>query len=552
MNVFDTVLVKKPKKSKFNLSHEVKTTTFAGTLTPFLCTEVLPNENFKISTEAFIKAAPLVAPLMHRVNLKIEYWYVPNRIIFPKWDKYINPVTPQDEALRLPHFRFVPKECMFTGTLWDYLGLPSITGTRDLTLEENSCGINALPFLAYQMIYNEFYRDPNMQSVVELPHEVNPLYDGDIGRVFEIRSEQYKSLLDLRRRCWEKDYFTTAQPDVQRGDDVMLNMSGEATFNLEIPSLVNSPRTMGASDSRVPLPNGGYIEANGTGDFFEVFDANGVSQGGFTSYTKAQEVAYRTQIEMESGISINDLRELNTLQKYKEKLQLAGTRYKDWLLTFFGITSQDSRLQRPQFLGGGRVPLSVGETFQTSETTTASPQGTQSGNFFGLSQTPYAKFYVPEHGYIIGILSVIPRTSYYQGVPRHFTKFDRFDFALPMFANLGEQDVKRTEIFAGDASQLMYYLRNTERGGLFGYQQRYAEYKYIPSTVHGAFRDSLESWQWSRKFENMPQLGSDFLECRPDSRPFAVEGASTEQFYIQLYNHVTAIRPLPRIAQPKL
>lgn len=569
MGVFDTVLVRKPKKSRFNLNHSVLLTCNAGYEVPFMCQEAIPGDVFKISSEVLVKAAPLIAPLMHQVNLKVEFWYVPNRLVFPKWENYINPKDDNDEALKLPQVYNLDSNYVKPGTLWDYLGLPTpFANGMDVALRENQhYGINALPFLAYQMIWNEFYRDPNMQSPIKLPSDINPFYDGDIRKVYE-NNEEYYELFNLRKRCWEKDYFTTAQPDVQRGDDVMLNMSGNATFNVE-----NFPQASGPNTYHIQNPQGGenipigtagigqngsivpYVDGSGKTVGWQVLDSNGRSVGGVQSYQQAvsQLQQLSGHIDMDSGISINDLRELNVLQKYKERLQLAGTRYIDWLKAFFGVYSSDARLQRPQFLGGGRVPLTIGETLQTSQTTDTSPQGTRTGNFYALSSTPSAKYKVEENGYIIGVLCVIPRTSYYQGIPRHFTKFDRYDFAIPMFANLGEQPVRRTELFVKDTTWLQGALRFQTKGGLFGYQQRYAEYKSIPSSIHGLFRTSLDSWHWARKFENMPVLGKDFLACDPDYRPFAIEDENLdEHFYIELYNHVTAVRPLPKIAVPQL
>ena len=569
MGVFDTVLVRKPKKSRFNLNHSVLLTCNAGYEVPFMCQEAIPGDVFKISSEVLVKAAPLIAPLMHQVNLKVEFWYVPNRLVFPKWENYINPKDENDEALKLPQVYRLPIDAVKPGTLWDYLGLPTpFANGMEINISENrSYGINALPFLAYQMIWNEFYRDPNMQSPIKLPADINPFYDGNIKTVYE-DNDEYLELFNLRKRCWEKDYFTTAQPDVQRGDDVMLNMSGNATFNVENFPQPSGPNTYHIQNAQggtdIPIgqtglgPNGRivpYVDGAGKTVGWQVQDSNGNNVGGVQSYQQAlsQVQQLSGNIDMDSGISINDLRELNVLQKYKERLQLAGTRYIDWLKAFFGVYSSDARLQRPQFLGGGRVPLTIGETLQTSQTTDTSPQGTRTGNFYALSSTPSAKYKVEENGYIIGVLCVIPRTSYYQGIPRHFTKFDRYDFAIPMFANLGEQPVRRTELFIRDGVELNGLLDFNRKGGLFGYQQRYAEYKSIPSSIHGLFRTSLDSWHWARKFENTPVLGKDFLACDPDYRPFAIEDENLdEHFYIELYNHVTAVRPLPKIAMPQL
>lgn len=549
---FNSFFVRKPKKSKFNLSHEVKLTANAGLEIPFLCQEVLPGDTWKMTTEALVKAAPLVAPLMHQVNLKVEFFYCPFRLVWPSWEHYINPTEDKHKSLQLPVFLSVPKHLTRSSTLWDYLGLPTLDAHLDLP--RDSCGINALPFMVYQKIWNDYYCDPNLGIPTPLPMDDNYFYHGHID------TEVYYDLLTLQRRCWEKDYFGTAQPDVQRGDDVMLNMSGNATFDTSITT-DGGPTTVHVQDpsgnESIQVPSSGFQivpRANNAG--FEIKNSAGTTSYGVVqtysqAFTRVQQLSGK--IEMDSGISINDLRELNTLQRYLERLQLAGTRYTDWLKAMFGETDDDLRLDRPKFIGGGRVPLSIGETLQTSQTTDTSPQGTRTGNFFALASTPSAKYHCKEAGIIMGMLCVIPRTSYYQGIPRQFTKFDRFDFALPMFANLGEQDVKMTELFGASSAYLRTALKNDNRGYLFGYQQRYAEYKYIPSTVHGDFRDSLLSWTWPRKFDGTPKLSSEFLECNPDYNPFAIEDEEqTDHFYIQLYNHINAVRPLPLVSTPKL
>lgn len=542
-DVYSSVLVNKPPRSKFNMSHRNVMSLHAGEIVPFLLAEAMPGDVWSVSAEMLIKAAPLIAPIMDQVNCKVEFWKVYNRLVFPKWKNYINPVTEDDSRLVLPYIDKAVSQATASGSLWDYLGLPSI-GRYYRTLP-NGVGINALPFLAYQLVWNEFYRDPNLQNELLLPHQIDPFYHGAVSSVFTnggyTEDDYLNNVLVVRNRCWEKDYFTTAQPDVQRGDDVMLNLSGNAIFNTNFDNFDAFVRADGMAGSDWLSQPLAVREPN------EVATAN--SAGGLSQlYARLNgDVQFDGSINMESGISINDLRELSTLQRYKERLQLIGDRYVDYLLGMYGVRSSDASLQRPQYVGGGRVRVSVGEVLQNSESTPESPQGNQSGQFFALSSTPRCHTFFEEAGYLIGVLTIMPRTSYYQGVPRQFQKRDRFDFALPIFANLGEQPVHLSELFTPTPDSISTYKNET-----FGYQQRYAEYKSIPSSVHGAMRDSLDFWHWSRKFSNTPALGSKFVECNPDKRIFAVIDENIEEFYAFHYLNAVVSRELPRVAVPTL
>lgn len=542
-DVYSSVLVNKPPRSKFNMSHRNVMSLHAGEIVPFLCVEAMPGDVWSVSAEMLIKAAPLIAPIMDQVNCKVEFWKVYNRLVFPKWKNYINPVTEDDSKLVLPYINTAPKITTANGSLWDYLGLPTLN-QRYNTLP-NGVGINALPFLAYQLVWNEFYRDPNLQDELLLPHQIDPFYHGAVQPVYlqngYTDGDYNTNVLAVRNRCWEKDYFTTAQPDVQRGDDVMLNMSGNAIFNTNFDNFDAQVIADGMSNpnwTNTPLktriPN-------------EVGVENSV-QGVSSLYARLKgDVSFNGPINMESGISINDLRELSTLQRYKERLQLIGDRYVDYLLGMYGVRSSDASLQRPQYVGGGRVRVSVGEVLQNSESTPESPQGNQSGQFFALSSTPRCHTFFEEAGYLIGVITIMPRTSYYQGVPRQYQKRDRFDFALPIFANLGEQPVYLSELFTPSPDSVSTYKNIT-----FGYQQRYAEYKSIPSSVHGSMRGSLDFWHWSRKFTDAPALGSKFVECSPDKRIFAVIDENIEEFYAFHYLNAVVSRELPRVAVPTL
>lgn len=252
--------------------------------------------------------------------------------------------------------------------------------------------------------------------------------------------------------------------------------------------------------------------------------------------------------------TINELREAFQLQKWLERNMRNGSRYIESILAHFGVKSSDARLQRPEYLGGGKSPVVISEVLQTSGTTTQeidplynSPQGNMAGHAVSAGQTNYFKKFFEEHGFIIGIMSIMPRTSYQQGIPRIFNKFDKFDYFWPEFAHLGEQEVKNQELYFDTSA-------TQKNDDTFGYQSRYAEYRYIPSSVAGDFRDNLLFWHLGRKFENVPSLGEAFITADPQNngweRIFAVQDAEVHKIWVQMIHKVKAVRPMPVFADP--
>ena len=246
----------------------------------------------------------------------------------------------------------------------------------------------------------------------------------------------------------------------------------------------------------------------------------------------------------ELGVSINDLRTSNALQRWFERNARSGSRYIEQILSHFGVRSSDARLQRPQFLGGGRTPISVSEVLQTSSTDSTSPQANMAGHGISAGVNHGFKRYFEEHGYIIGIMSIRPRTGYQQGVPKDFRKFDNMDFYFPEFAHLGEQVIKNEEVY------LQQYSASNDE--VFGYTPRYAEYKYSMNEVHGDFRGNMAYWHLNRIFNEKPNLNTAFVECNPSNRVFATAETSDDKYWIQLYQDVKALRLMPKYGTPIL
>lgn len=539
-NIFNSIRLKRPRRNVFYLSYENKLTANAGELVPIMCKPVVPGDKFRVNTEMLVRLAPLVAPMMHRVDVFTHYFFVPNRLLWNQWEDFITkgvdgtgvPAFPKI-ALRADWVNPTSAAALLSdGSLWDYLGLPTIGGFNGIAFPERSPNsvippvgyeVSALPFRAYQLIYNEYYRDQNLTQPIDFT-----LDGGLVTNVTEVMS-----LLTLRRRAWEKDYFTSALPWVQRGPDVTVPVNNNSG-SLDVV-LKDSPH---ADVYHVPgttaFPKDGALRS---------ISGALVIGGGEPDPAYLEPSNFQVNVD-ELGVSINDLRTSNALQRWFERNARSGSRYIEQILSHFGVRSSDARLQRPQFLGGGRTPVSVSEVLQTSSTDTTSPQANMAGHGISAGVNHGFKRYFEEHGYIIGIMSIRPRTGYQQGVPKDFRKFDNMDFYFPEFAHLGEQEIKNEEL----------YLQQTPAGndGVFGYTPRYAEYKYSMNEVHGDFRGNMAFWHLNRIFSESPNLNTTFVECNPSNRVFATAGTSDDKYWIQLYQDVKALRLMPKYGTPTL
>lgn len=539
-NIFNSVKLKRPRRNVFNLSYENKLTANAGELVPIMCKPVVPGDKFRVNTEMLVRLAPLVAPMMHRVDVFTHYFFVPNRLLWNQWEDFI---TKGVDGTDVPAFPKITLRAdwvnptsaaalLSDGSLWDYLGLPTIGGFNGIAFPERSPNsvippvgyeVSALPFRAYQLIYNEYYRDQNLTQPIDFT-----LDGGLVTNVTEVMS-----LLTLRRRAWEKDYFTSALPWVQRGPDVTVpvnNNSGSLDVVLKDSPHADVYHVPGAT----AFPKDGALRS---------ISGALVIGGGEPDPAYLEPSNFQVNVD-ELGVSINDLRTSNALQRWFERNARSGSRYIEQILSHFGVRSSDARLQRPQFLGGGRTPVSVSEVLQTSSTDTTSPQANMAGHGISAGVNHGFKRYFEEHGYIIGVMSIRPRTGYQQGVPKDFRKFDNMDFYFPEFAHLGEQEIKNEEL----------YLQQTPAGndGVFGYTPRYAEYKYSMNEVHGDFRGNMAFWHLNRIFSESPNLNTTFVECNPSNRVFATAGTSDDKYWIQLYQDVKALRLMPKYGTPML
>lgn len=553
------------------MSHVTLTTTDFAKLTPCdRVQEILPGDKLYGSSKVFARFAPLASPAYADINAFVHSFYIPTRIIWPSFKEFIS--GPQDDRpdyvppekpifqVNLGDVSPEDRKLFGPGSLLDYLGYPVFANDdpvwegRSLTPYE----IDMIPVFGYYLIWREYYRDQNLTRIDdESEISIKELPDGLVNWTDSRNiKEQYKALLKIRYRCWEKDYFTSALPWPQKGPDVQLPLSGDAevyydennqkgavlrSIGQQVGSITAGGVAGDLTSCRQPLqPNallGARQSSTSTAANVLNIDPNG---------------ALKADLSTVNSTTINELRRANALQRWLERNALGGNRYIEYLYNHWFVRSSDRSLQRPQYLGGGRQPIVTSEVLQMSQTTEGeqgSPLGHMAGQAATLGVTRPINQYFEEYGYVYRILSILPRTLYMQGMPRMFTRKSRFDYATPEFAHIGEQEVKNQELYFNPAAS------SSINEGEFGYQSRYAEYKYIPSSVHGDMRTSLAFWHLGRMFGNLPGLNEDFVTCKPEDcdRIFAVqssEGQPIDHIWVRVSHSVKMTRKLPYYGTP--
>ena len=442
---------------------------------------------FEIANQAVLRFQPLVAPVLHEINMYVHYYFVPYRLLWDDWEDFITGGVTGDYSVTPP--QWTPTNYTI-GSLWDYMGFP--TGI----LPAGAYPLD-FPRRAYNFVYNEYYRDETLQTKVALTNEL------------------------ILNRCWEKDYFTSSLPWQQRGTAPALPISGTTAavwnnFDVATPVLANA--------FNYGVPNRIRVADVGT--------------------AKAALNNNVVDLSTASTFDIADLRLAFQIQKWMERNARAGARYTEFLQAHFGQSPRDDRLQRPEYIGGTKAPIIISEVLQTSSSDGTSAQGNLAGHGIAISDQHAGKYHVQEFGLILGIMSVMPRTAYQQGINRQWLRRTKFDFFFPEFSNLSEQAIENAEICATAVS-----AHNT---GIFGYQGRYDEMRVKSSMVCGQMRDTFDYWHLGRQFDisSPPTLNADFVKCVPDKRIYAVE--SEPGLIVSFGNVVRAFRPLPLIAEPGL
>lgn len=540
MSIFSRVQSQLLPRHDFNVSHRNLLSLNQGYLVPIFCEETMPGDVWRIQNSIFMRYASLLAPVMSEAYVSCHWFNVPWFDIWNDYAKWETGGSSGDLDVILPYMN-LSADGNGNGSLADYLG---VTVPPTGTLK-----VNALPFRAYQLIYNYWYRDENLEDEVNIDMNSGQVSDAGV-------------LTLLRKRCWEKDYFTSALPWTQKGGDVDAPVSFQSS-NLvtSTPDISESVDSYYLVNQREGISDASTIES----DTYQIGISNPISVGSYgrfkldgnnlgdkshtVYFSGSAEQKHRHTVDISSARGSIDILELYrsiALQKYRQIKATAGTRLNEFIKGIFGVRIDDQSNHIPQYIGGSRQPVVISEVLQTAEGS-SDPVGTQYGHAMSVGGD-YIKHYCKDRGYIMGIMSVIPRTYYQQGTRRMFLKSDKYDFATPQFANIGEQPIWNNEIYSVGADANGY--------DTFGYTPRYAEYKYIPSGVHGDFKGNLSYWHQGRIFDKAPVLNKSFVESDPSSRIFAVDEGSTTDENQKLYSLVQfkckVKRTLPYFGTPHI
>lgn len=506
-------------RSSFDAQKTYKTTFDAGYLIPVYVDEVLPGDTFNLKMTAFSRLATPLFPIMDNMIMESFFFFVPNRLVWSNWVKFMGQQNNPGDSISYT----VPQTTSPVGgyaacTLGDYLGLPTVGQvSAGKTVTHMS-----LYQRAYNLIWNEWFRDENLQTSV-------PQLMGD--------GPDDTTNFSLLHRGKRKDYFTGALPWPQKGDAVTLPLGTTAPIKANASTGVGNP--LGALDSggtlRTLVTNGGAEDA--------LFFRNALTSGTQGLYA---------DLSQATSATINQLRQSFQIQRLLERDARGGTRYTEIVRSHFGVVSPDSRLQRPEYIGGGSSPININPIAQTSgsgASGTTTPLGNLAAMGTSLAHGHGFTYSAVEHGMIIGLVSVRADLTYQQGLQRMWSRKTRYDYYFPVFAYLGEQPILNQEIYAtGDDTDI----------GVFGYQERWAEYRYKPSQITGLFRSTtagtLDAWHLAQKFTSLPTLNDTFIRDTPPVDRIVAVGAAAngKQFLFDAFFNVRMARPMPMYSVPGL
>ena len=568
VNIFESVKNINVPQSVANLSYVNRLTCKMGYIYPHWYEDCVPSDVINAQAGIFARMMPTIAPIMQNIDLELRYFFVPYRILWENFEKYIT----GDDTVVHPYTYLDPTET-------DLPEMFDLFGVQDNVMHDADyvLALNELPLRAYYKIWNEYFRDENIQN------EVNNKVDDGMTISWD------EALLC---KCdWRKDYFTSALPWTQRGNmaqfvgDVFMKNSGENYPLLKtkvgnVWSNLTQTQNSSAQTSGVNDISKNYLSntTNGrlaAGNILISANADQVTLGGLGA------IRFDPNETLSVAFGINELRMANAVQRFLERSALVGNRYSEYILGMFGVKCADGRLQRPEYLGGGRVSLQVFEVLQNEQAQLLSdgtpidgttPQGNLAGigkisGYLGMNKN----YFVPEYGICIGLMFVRPKASYMHGIRKYMTlgvltndgkNIDPLVFKTrleqyynPFFSHLGEEGIHRIELLC-NATTIREYgdfltRRTTDNASIFGYQSRDAYRKVRMDEIHGDFKTTLKYWHLARDFQSAPQLNDTFLTCTPGERIFAVEDDSNK-FLIDVYNKVLCKRPMPAYGTPML
>jgi hypothetical protein len=477
------------KRTKHNLSNYNLTTMDMGQLIPVQVQEVLPGDTMKMSTSALIRVSPMLAPIMHPVSVRLHHWFVPHRLVWDSWEDFITGGPDGQNTDTVPTIT----QDGTAKTILDHMGVPPV----------NATDVSALPVRAYNMVYNEFYRDQDLQ-----PTE---------------RSEDNVTIANV---AWRKDYFTAARPWPQKGPDLVLPIGDTAPIAWDGTTGTNYASIFSTEDDAdVTL----YDDVANT--------ANRIT----TSAQLSNASPMYADLTNATGVSAIEFREFFALQRYAEARARYGSRYTEYL-RYLGVKPSDARLQRPEYLGGGSGNISFSEVLTSYDdpSETSNIAGSLRGHGISAVKTKNCRRFFEEHGTVITLMSVVPKSIYTDGAHRMWLRQSKEDFYQKELQNIGQQKVKTGEV----------YLGATDPDAVFGYSNRYAEYSNTPSVVTSEFRDTLDFWHLGRKFDTEPVLNEDFIKCVPSKRIFAEQ--TQNSLWCMINNQVVSRRMVGKNMQSKL
>lgn len=539
---FSEVPQAKISRSRFDRSSSVKTTFNAGDLIPFYVDEVLPGDTFSVDTAKVVRMQTPLTPVMDNIYLDTYYFFVPNRLV---WKHWINLMGENTESAWIPETQYsVPQVTAPTGgwsvgTIADYMGIP--TGIDNFS-------VNAMPFRAYALIVNDWFRDENLQDPLNISLEdatqrgsngSNYITDCSLGGKPFVAGKLH-------------DYFTSCLPSPQKGPDVSIPL-----FDSDIPVRSTAETIPDATTQMqvMAFTNASSPSQSFVAGFFKNTADDNYSMQAFKTPSGSNgndNVMFNNlwaQVNETAVASINSLRLAFQTQKYFEKLARGGSRYIESIKVNFDVTNPDYRLQRPEYLGGNRIPITINQVIQQSQSTEQSPQGATTGQSLTTDRNSDFTKSFTEHGYIIGLMVARYHHTYQQGLSRMWTRKAALDFYFPVFANIGEQPVLNQEIYAQGTAQ------DTE---VFGYQEAWAEYRYRPNICTGemrsTYKQSLDIWHLGDDYQSLPQLSPTWIQEDKTNvdRVLAVQSTLANQFFADIYVKCKATRPMPVYSVPGL
>lgn len=535
--VFSAIPKVNYRRNKFSLNYNNRLSMSVGSLYPIYIQEVYPGDTFRVKQRSVVRSSSaFLKPVMDNLFLDTYYFFVPLRLVN---DKFVNVMGENTESKWAPEvypsIAMLPSGTVASKTVGDYLGLP--------VGQNIPAGVSPLPFRAFALIYNEWFRDENNIDPVHI-NTTNVLTSNEIYNNNDWSSNNYFGKLPKVAKF--HDYFTTALPNTQKSaDPVTFSLGGLAPigYGQQVDSKMPMRVSVGSS-SLVDVTGGRELYDESTNDFMPL-EANFSGLTGNVSLSLDN--LYADLDSASGGLSVNDLRYAVQLQKMLEKLARGGSRYVEYLSSFFGVQAPDARLQRPEYLGGNRQPINIQQVPQTSAGTSDSPIATLGAYSLTNGMSRYTKSFV-EHGYVIGVACMRQFHTYQQGIEKFWMRSEMTDFYNPLLSHLGEQVLWQTELYANGQSTL--------KSDVFGYQEAWADLRYRPSRCCGEMRSNVTNtfdiWHFADDYANAPVLGKEFIEETPQyvDRTLSVPSTSVDQFLVDMFFEQKAYRVLPTYSIP--